>query len=106
MAMGGPKDEGSDEALFAEINITPLTDIFLVLLIIFMVTSSVMARSDAQRSGVRVNLPTGAAKDVVPGKKDITVAISKDGEMIVDGKTVAADTLTELFKAAAANDPD
>jgi biopolymer transport protein ExbD len=42
----------TDSSIFAEINITPLTDIFLVLLIIFMVTSSVMAQM-----GVNVNLP-------------------------------------------------
>ena len=48
----GAGDSTDDPGIVAEINITPLTDVFLVLLIIFMVTSSVMSQS-----GVEVNLP-------------------------------------------------
>ena len=51
---GDPSD--AEGAIVAEINITPLTDIFLVLLIIFMVTSSVMAQM-----GVNVNLPQASS---------------------------------------------
>src|ERR1700716_1678629 len=98
MSMSGPKAEeaGGDDGIFAEINITPLTDIFLVLLIIFMVTSSVMA-SDAGRAGVKGNLPRGATKEITTGKSDITVAITTDGKMVVDGKEVGADTLSKMF---------
>jgi biopolymer transport protein ExbD len=106
VAATGPKSEGEgDDALFAEINITPLTDIFLVLLIIFMVTSSVMA-SDSGRAGVRVNLPKGAAKEIKPGKKDVTVAVTTDGKMVVEGKEVSADTLAKMFADAVARDPE
>ena len=56
MALGKVPGQGGDaeldeEGIFAEINITPLTDIFLVLLIIFMVTSSVIADAGALRAG-------------------------------------------------------
>src|SRR4029077_6176688 len=97
MAMSGPRsDEGSGEGdLFADINITPLTDIFLVLLIIFMVTSSVMA-TDGARAGVRVNLPKGATKEIAANQKDVTVAITTDGKMVVDGKEVSADSLRKM----------
>jgi biopolymer transport protein ExbD len=107
MAMGGPKpsSEEGEEGIFSEINITPLTDIFLVLLIIFMVTSSVMA-SDAGRAGVKVNLPRGATKEITTGKTDITVAITTDGKMVVDGKEVSADTLSKMFQDARAKEPD
>jgi biopolymer transport protein ExbD len=107
MAISGPKSEegGGEEGIFAEINITPLTDIFLVLLIIFMVTSSVMA-SDAGRAGVKVNLPRGATKEITTGKSDITVAITTDGKMVVDGKEVGADTLSKMFQDARAKDAD
>src|SRR5215471_7531129 len=108
MAMMGPKgdDGGSSEAdLFADINITPLTDIFLVLLIIFMVTSSVMA-TDGARAGVRVNLPKGATKEISSSAKDVTVAITTDGKMVVDGKEVSADSLRKIFDDAKARDPE
>jgi len=53
---------GGGESIVAEINITPLTDIFLVLLIIFMVTSTAMVESEsAQRAGVKVSLPRANA---------------------------------------------
>src|SRR5581483_7493437 len=99
-------EEGGDEGgIFADINITPLTDIFLVLLIIFMVTSSVMA-ADGARSGVKVNLPRGAAKEIAAGARDITVAITTDGKMVVDGKEVSADSLKAMFEAARAKDAE
>jgi biopolymer transport protein ExbD len=106
MAMMGPKGEdGSESDLFADINITPLTDIFLVLLIIFMVTSSVMA-TDGARAGVRVNLPKGATKEIAANQKDVTVAITTDGKMVVDGKEVSADSLRKMFDDARARDPE
>jgi biopolymer transport protein ExbD len=107
MAMMGPKgdDSGSEADLFADINITPLTDIFLVLLIIFMVTSSVMA-TDGARAGVRVNLPKGATKEISSSQKDVTVAITTDGKMVVDGKEVSADSLRKIFDDAKARDSE
>jgi len=70
-------DDGGGESIFAEINITPLTDVFLVLLIIFMVSAlavQVEARREKKKvkqdqeqveiekkSGLKVNLPSGAA---------------------------------------------
>ena len=106
MGISGPKsDEGAEGDLFADINITPLTDIFLVLLIIFMVTSSVMA-TDGARAGVRVNLPKGATKEISSSAKDVTVAITTDGKMVVDGKEVSADSLRRIFDDARARDAD
>ena len=108
MAFTGPRGEGGgeDADIFVDINITPLTDIFLVLLIIFMVTSSVIASDSAARAGVKVNLPRGAAKDTATSGKDLTVAITTDGKMVLEGKEVAADTLKARFEEAAKRDPD
>ena len=105
MGLSGPKDDGGEADLFADINITPLTDIFLVLLIIFMVTSSVMA-TDGARAGVRVNLPKGATRELSANAKDVTVAITTDGKMVVDGKEVSADTLRKIFDDARARDAE
>src|SRR3954466_126364 len=103
--MEGDGDGDLDDGVFADINITPLTDIFLVLLIIFMVTSSVMA-TDGARAGVRVNLPKGATKEISASAKDVTVAITTDGKLVVDGKEIAADALRRLFEDAKAKDPE
>jgi biopolymer transport protein ExbD len=107
MALAGPKSDsdGEDGELFADINITPLTDIFLVLLIIFMVTSSVMA-TDGARAGVRVNLPKGATKEISTSARDITVAITTDGKMVVDGKEVSPDQLRARFEDAKKHDAE
>ena len=75
MAMGKvPGDsEGGDDVGFAEINITPLTDLFLVLLIIFMVTSTVIVQQGpggGAKAGLKVNLPKGGAADASAGPSD------------------------------------
>jgi biopolymer transport protein TolR len=113
MAIGGPgggKDDdlGLDEAPgFSDINITPLTDIFLVLLIIFMVTSSVIVNSsNGAKSGLKVNLPQGGAADVATQATDLSVAILEDGRLVLGGDVVTADELKKAFDAARAKSPD
>ncbi len=108
MALGKVPGGGNDldeEGIFAEINITPLTDIFLVLLIIFMVTSSVMADAGA-RSGMRVNLPKGAMREVNTQAQDITILITADGKLVIKGKAVDATELARLFSEAKQHSPD
>ena len=108
MALGKVPGGGNDldeEGIFAEINITPLTDIFLVLLIIFMVTSSVMADAGA-RSGMRVNLPKGAMREVNTQAQDITILITADGKLVIKGKAVDATELARLFSEAKQRSPD
>lgn len=111
MAMGrvpGSDDEtGGDDAVFSDINITPLTDIFLVLLIIFMVTSSVIVNSgSAPKSGLKVNLPQGGAADVAAQASDLSVAILADGRIVLGGDVVTSDELKAAFEKAKAENPD
>ena len=105
MALGKLPDEelSGDGAIFAEINITPLTDIFLVLLIIFMVSSSVMVET-ASREGVKVNLPKGTTKELDPGAKSLVVSIMKSNEILVAGQPVKEEDLKSLFTSAVAKD--
>ena len=74
MGMASPnKKKGSGSAIMAEINITPLTDIFLVLLIIFMVTSVAMVQSGAEIDLPRVEETTSEPRQIV-----ITVTPQKE----------------------------
>jgi biopolymer transport protein ExbD len=113
MAMSGPGG-GKDDDLgleevpgFNDINITPLTDIFLVLLIIFMVTSSVIVNSSSgAKAGLKVNLPSGGAADVATQQSDLSVAILEDGRLVLGGDVVTADELKKAFDEAKAKSPD
>jgi biopolymer transport protein ExbD len=104
MALGKlPDEDASEGAIFSDINITPLTDIFLVLLIIFMVSSSVMVET-ASRAGVRVNLPKGASKEIDPGAKSLIVSITKANEILVNGQHTEEKDLMGVFTSAVAKD--
>ena len=100
MAVSGPKSGGE---MFWQINITPLTDIFLVLLIIFMVTSTVIVEGGA-RGGVKVTLPKGSAQEVVPSARSLVVTILADGTILIKGGKVADADLPAVFGEAAKED--
>jgi biopolymer transport protein ExbD len=97
--MPGDGDESSD-GVFADINITPLTDIFLVLLIIFMVTSSAIVESSNGSAGVKVTLPKGGATDIHQAQSDLAVAVLQDGRTIIGGKVLSLDELKGAFAEA------
>jgi biopolymer transport protein ExbD len=113
MALGGPGGNGGEDGelesvggIFADINITPLTDIFLVLLIIFMVTTTAIAEAGREEGGFKVNLPKGAKGDVGGVSHDITVAILADGRVVVGGRVLDAAALQATFTGARANGQD
>lgn len=110
MALGrvpGGEDEGVGDGVFAEINITPLTDIFLVLLIIFMVTSSVIVNqaSGAAKAGLKVNLPTGGQADVTAAPTDLSLAILADGRVLLSGDVMGEEELKQALAAAHEKNP-
>lgn len=86
---------GGDESsgILSEINITPLTDIFLVLLIIFMITSSAMIES-----GGKVNLPKAVATQ--SESRGTTVTLTPKHEIYVNQKKVTEDSLETTLKEA------
>lgn len=114
MGISGPGGKKSDDDFgiedgggFNDINITPLTDIFLVLLIIFMVTSSVIVnQSSGAKAGLKVNLPQGGAADVSAQSTDLSVAILSDGRLVLGGDVVSAEELKKAFDDAKAKSPD
>jgi biopolymer transport protein ExbD len=99
---GGGGDGIGSETVVAEINITPLTDVFLVLLIIFMVTSTALVESEvASRSGMKVVLPkANAAGPVSQRRSDPVLTVTKGNEIYLGSKKVAAaDLEAEIRKA-------
>jgi len=90
------------ESVVAEINITPLTDVFLVLLIIFMVTSTAIVESEiTSRTGVKVALPKANAAGAVTKKRtDPILTVTKNNEIFLFSKKVELANLEqEIHKA-------
>ena len=92
--------DNEDESIVAEINITPLTDIFLVLLIIFMISSSAMLEG-----GLNVKLPSTKSAAVAQNqnKKPTFITISKDGQIRVNETNADDANLATLLKEALVN---
>jgi biopolymer transport protein ExbD len=89
-----PSDEEShDDGVVAEINITPLTDVFLVLLIIIMVTTSAI-----QNQGKSIDLPGAEVSDSTP--KGVTVTVTPEGEILVNDEPTSEDALFASLEAA------
>src|SRR5512138_3993719 len=80
-------DIGADNVV-AEINITPLTDVFLVLLIIFMVTSTALVESEvASRAGMKVVLPkANAAGPVSQRRSDPVLTVTRSNELYLGSR--------------------
>jgi biopolymer transport protein ExbD len=95
-------DGGGAENVVAEINITPLTDVFLVLLIIFMVTSTALVESEAaSRAGVKVVLPkANTAGPVSQRRSDPVLTVTKANEVYLGSKKVEIANLEAEIKKA------
>jgi biopolymer transport protein ExbD len=111
MAMNVQIDDGTtasddgdagNETVVAEINITPLTDVFLVLLIIFMVTSTALVESEvASRAGMKVVLPkANAAGPVSQRRSDPVLTVTKANELYLGSKRVDATNLEAEIRRA------
>jgi biopolymer transport protein TolR len=80
----------------AEINVTPMVDVMLVLLIIFMVTAPLLV------AGVPVDLPDSKAGALDQESKPVQIALDKSGAIFVDSQPVAAADLPERLASIAA----
>ncbi|WP_028311457.1 ExbD/TolR family protein [Derxia gummosa] len=84
----------------SDINVTPLVDVMLVLLIVFMVSAPLMT------AGMKVDLPTSNAKPLTEPKPPVTVSLDAEGRVYVDKTEVTRDTLVPTVKAATEGDPE
>jgi biopolymer transport protein TolR len=84
----------------AEINVTPLVDVMLVLLIIFMVTAPLMT------SGVSVDLPKTNAQQLNSDSEPLTVSIKADGSIFLQNQPVDLTDLVAKLQGISQNNPD
>ncbi|ACA15069.1 Biopolymer transport protein ExbD/TolR [Methylobacterium sp. 4-46] len=82
----------------ADINVTPLIDVMLVLLIVFMVTAPLLT------TGMKVNLPQSRAAKPIDPKEPAVVAVAKDGRVFIGTDEIALDRLVPAVTAAIEND--
>lgn len=93
MSMSVGSDNGDEDAVMSEINTTPLVDIMLVLLIIFLITSPVVMQLQ------KIKLPTETNQAVKNKPEDVNIVVNKDGEMYWGQKHLAnTDELFEYLK--------
>ena len=107
---GGPGQEVSlddpevvEQGSFVDINIVPLVDIMMVLLVILMASSTaILDPGMGEGAGFRVNLPTASESDDVAAISDeLIVAVLEDGTVVARGAAVSMDELAEVFKGEA-----
>ena len=96
MAMGVPARRGRRRVPMSEINVTPLVDVMLVLLIIFMVTAPLLV------AGVQVDLPQNRAAPLDQQVKPVAVSIDRAGAVFIDDAAVAEAALPARLAAIAA----
>lgn len=93
MSMSVGSDSGEEDAVMSEINTTPLVDIMLVLLIIFLITSPVVLKLQ------KIQLPTEINQAAKTKPEDVNIVVNKDGDMYWNQKKLAnTDELFEFLK--------
>lgn len=85
--------DSSDRGTMSQINVTPLVDVMLVLLVIFMVTAPMM------QQGVQVNLPKAETKALNPQEDTVVVSVEKSGKVFINNTEVPAGELKSKISA-------
>ena len=100
MSMNVGSDSGEEDEVISAINTTPLVDIMLVLLIIFLITIPAITQT------VQLDLPKEKNIVTVTKPENILLAVNKDGDIFWNQKPIAdTDALFELLKVEAVKDP-
>jgi biopolymer transport protein ExbD len=97
--MAGGANDGGDDDLITAINVTPLVDIVLVLLIVLMVTSSYLVNKS-----INVELPKAATGETTT--PSLSLSLDVNGKTYLDGKEMVAVELQRAVRAAYAKDPE
>ncbi len=92
-AGGGGRRRHQHASVMAEINVTPMVDVMLVLLIIFMVSAPLLT------VGVPLDLPQTAAKSLDQDKEPLTLSVQVSGKIFLNNTEISADELVPKLKA-------
>ncbi|QDF95764.1 biopolymer transporter ExbD [Azoarcus sp. DD4] len=98
MAFGG-FSQGGDRQPTSDINMVPLIDVMLVLLIVFMITAPLLTHS------VKIDLPKAASQPNVEKPETVTLALDADGKMFWNNEPLPDDQLVGRLDAAAKQTP-
>jgi biopolymer transport protein TolR len=90
MAFDSPQRSGTT---ISQINVTPLVDVMLVLLVIFMVTAPII------QQGVQINLPQAKAAAIGGSEDPLVVSIAKNGKIYLNDNSMDLDELSEKLRA-------
>jgi len=100
MSMSVGSDSGDEDQVMSEINTTPLVDIMLVLLIIFLITSPVVLKL------IKIQLPEEVNQVIQTKPEDVNIVVSKDGDIYWNQKKMRdANELFDLLKVEAVKLP-
>jgi biopolymer transport protein TolR len=98
MAFDGPgRSSGSS---MSQINVTPLVDVMLVLLVIFMVTAPII------QQGVSVDLPTVEAGPLAEDSIPVVISVTREGEVYLNDQVLSPDELKKELDGVATDRPD
>ena len=97
--MAGGANDGGDDEMITAINVTPLVDIVLVLLIVLMVTSSYLVNKS-----INVELPKAATGETTT--PSLSLSLDVNGKMYLDGKEMGAIELQRAVRTAYGKDPE
>ena len=92
---GSGRSSNGRRAPMSEINVTPLVDVMLVLLIIFMITAPLLV------AGVPINLPDSRAKALDQDQKPVQISINGNGQVYIDEDAVPANGLNDALETIA-----
>ncbi|RTZ47630.1 biopolymer transporter ExbD [Candidimonas sp. SYP-B2681] len=98
MAFGSFDNKGTSHTV-SEINMVPLIDVMLVLLVIFIITAPLLSHS------IKINVPQASSQPVEQEPKTIDLAVDAQGQLFWNEQAISADQLTQRFAAEAILDP-
>ena len=99
MAMN-TKDSGGDDDVMGEINVTPLVDVMLVLLVVFIVTAPLLTQA------VHVNLPKTAETAPPEEKEAVYISVDAKGKVFIDKTEIALEAFESELLTRKAADPE